>query len=130
MIDKGKKNILGIMVDAIDYEGALARIGQAAHLRLPFSVTALAVHGVMTGYRSVDHRFRLNSFDVIAPDGQPVRWALNLVHRTELKERVYGPSLTLQTLALAAKERLPVYFYGATEQILLGVDLESYRAES
>ncbi len=35
MIDNGKKNILGILVDTVDYEGALARILRSAKLRIP-----------------------------------------------------------------------------------------------
>jgi N-acetylglucosaminyldiphosphoundecaprenol N-acetyl-beta-D-mannosaminyltransferase len=118
MIDRGKKSILGILVDAVDYEAALTRIVQAARERRPYAVSALAVHGVMTGVESEDHKYRLNSFDLIVPDGQPVRWALNLIHKSELDNRVYGPELTLRTLARAAEAGLPVYFYGTTAEIL------------
>jgi N-acetylglucosaminyldiphosphoundecaprenol N-acetyl-beta-D-mannosaminyltransferase len=118
MIDRGKKSILGILVDAVDYEAALTRIVQAARERRPYAVSALAVHGVMTGVESEDHKYRLNSFDLLVPDGQPVRWALNLIHKSELDNRVYGPELTLRTLARAAEAGLPVYFYGTTAEIL------------
>ena len=30
MIDLGKKNVIGVMIDAVDYEGALFRIMSAA----------------------------------------------------------------------------------------------------
>ncbi len=122
MIDNGKKNILGILVDTVDYEGALARILRSAKLRIPLCVSALAVHGVITGVQDEQHRFRLNSFDLIVPDGQPVRWALNLLHKAGLKDRVYGPSLTLQTIAMAEREGLPVYFYGSTPSVLEGLN--------
>lgn len=118
MIDQGKKSVLGVMVDAVDYDGALSRIARAAHERRPYIVSALAVHGVMTGVESAEHKFRLNSFDLIVPDGQPVRWALNLVHRSALASRVYGPELTLRTLGMAEREGLPVYFYGTRHAIL------------
>ena len=49
MIDRGKHNILGIQIDAVDYEAAVERIAAAAHDRQPLSVSALAVHGLMTG---------------------------------------------------------------------------------
>src|SRR5271156_867453 len=118
MIDQGKKSVLGILVDAVDYEAAVSRIVRAAFEMRPYAVSALAVHGVMTGFESEEHKYRLNSFDLIVPDGQPVRWALNLLHKSDLASRVYGPELTLRTLGRAAEEGLPVYFYGTTPEIL------------
>ena len=82
MIDQGKRNVLGVLVDAIDYDGGdRRRSSTAARERRPLALTALAVHGVMTGVHDPAHDARLNSFDVVTPDGQPVRWALNLLHR-------------------------------------------------
>jgi exopolysaccharide biosynthesis WecB/TagA/CpsF family protein len=72
----------------------------------------------MTGVQNAEHKFRLNSFDLLVPDGQPVRWALNWLHSAGLGERVYGPQLMLDTLAMAAMHGLPVYFYGSTRPVL------------
>ncbi|GGQ46138.1 UDP-N-acetyl-D-mannosaminuronic acid transferase [Couchioplanes caeruleus subsp. azureus] len=118
MIDRGKRNVLGVLVDAVDYEAATARIIEAARERRHYAVTALAVHGVMTGVQDKAHNARLNSFDLVTPDGQPVRGALNLLHRAALADRVYGPELTLRVLRQAADEGLPVYLYGSTDSTL------------
>jgi N-acetylglucosaminyldiphosphoundecaprenol N-acetyl-beta-D-mannosaminyltransferase len=109
-----KRNVLGVLVDAVDYSSATAQILSAARDRRPYAVTALAVHGVMTGVLDPAHNARLNSFDLVTPDGQPVRWALNLLHGAGLTDRVYGPSLTLKVLEQCAAEGLPVYLYGST----------------
>ncbi|MGI5212523.1 WecB/TagA/CpsF family glycosyltransferase [Plantactinospora sp. CA-290183] len=118
MISKGKRNVLGVLVDALDYEAATEQVLAAARDRRPLALTALAVHGVMTGVQDPAHNARLNSFDVVTPDGQPVRWALNLLHRAALTERVYGPHLTLRVLDRCADEGLPVYLYGSTDDTL------------
>jgi exopolysaccharide biosynthesis WecB/TagA/CpsF family protein len=118
VIIQGKRNVLGVLVDAVDYEAATARIVDAARDRRHFAVTALAVHGVMTGVLDRAHNARLNSFDLVTPDGQPVRWGLNLLHRAGLTDRVYGPTLTLDVLEQAAAEGLPVYLYGSTQPTL------------
>lgn len=118
MINLGKKNILGVLVDAVDYSAAVSGIINAAKHKRPYAVTALAVHGVMTGVGDAEHRYRLNQFDLVTPDGQPVRWALNLLHRTGLKQRVYGPNLTLEVCQAAAEEGLAVYFYGSKPEVL------------
>jgi exopolysaccharide biosynthesis WecB/TagA/CpsF family protein len=118
VIAQGKRNVLGVLVDAVDYEAATAQIVAAAQERKHFAVTALAVHGVMTGVLDRAHNARLNSFDLVTPDGQPVRWALNVLHQANLADRVYGPSLTLKVLEQAAAQGLPVYLYGSTQPTL------------
>lgn len=118
MIQKGKHSVLGINVHAVDYEGALATILNAAEKGLPCAVSALAVHGVMTGALDPVHAARLNGLDLVVPDGQPVRWALNWLYGVNLPNRVYGPRLTLLAVEECAKRGLPVYFYGSTQSVL------------
>jgi exopolysaccharide biosynthesis WecB/TagA/CpsF family protein len=118
MIRAGKRNVLGVLVDITDYEGATDAVLTAAREHRHLAVTALAVHGVMSGVHDPSYAARLNSFDVVTPDGQPVRWALNLLHRVGLRDRVYGPDLTLSVLRHCADEDLPVYLYGSTPSTL------------
>lgn len=118
MVDKGKQNILGVYVDAVDYEAAVEKIISAAEQRRGMAVSALAVHGVMTGVMDAAHRYRLNHLDLVVPDGQPVRWALNLLYKTELPDRVYGPTLTLKLCERAARKQLPIYLYGSRSEVL------------
>src|SRR5687767_2880451 len=82
------------------------------------SVSALAVHGVMTGVLDPEHRYRLNHLDLVVPDGQPVRWALNALHGARLRDRVYGPVLMLSVCEQAARENLSVYLYGSRASVL------------
>lgn len=118
MIDKGKHNLIGVNINAVDYEAAVAKIVDAAKNREPLGVSALAVHGVMTGVTDAEHRHRLNSLELVVPDGQPVRWGLNLLHDTELSDRVYGPNLMLDTCRAAAEHGLSVYLFGGTDELL------------
>lgn len=118
MIDRGRYNVLGVQIDAVDYAAAVERIARAARERRPLAASALAVHGVMTGVQDREHRYRLNQFDLVVPDGQPVRWALNRFHGANLAEQVYGPALTLLVCERAAAEGLPIFLYGSTEQTL------------
>jgi exopolysaccharide biosynthesis WecB/TagA/CpsF family protein len=118
MIDRGRHNVLGIMVDAVDYNAAVQKIVDAGRAEQPLAVSALAVHGVMTGVLDGEHRYRLNKLDVIVPDGQPVRWALNRLHGTKLPDRVYGPTLMLKTCERAAEEGLPIFLFGGAQELL------------
>ncbi len=123
MVWHGKKNILGILVDALDYEAAVERTTQAAKDHRHFTVATAAVHGVMEGVLSREQKFRLNHFDLVTPDGQPVRWALRILHGAKLIDRVYGPNLTLRLCARAEREDLAVYFYGNKSEVLSALQI-------
>ena len=118
MINLGAKNVLGVEVSAVDYEYAVDRIIASAKAGTRCTTSALAVHGVMTGAMDRIHRHRLNRLDLVTPDGQPVRWALNLLHRTGLRDRVSGPNLMPLVCAAATREGLGVYLYGSTDAVL------------
>ena len=118
LIDKGKKNLLGILVNAVNYEATVSKVIAAASAGKPMSVSALAVHGVMTGVLDSTHRYRLNHIDLVLPDGQPVRWALNLLYNTKLPDRVCGPNVMLQICERAAEEGLSIYLYGSKASVL------------
>jgi N-acetylglucosaminyldiphosphoundecaprenol N-acetyl-beta-D-mannosaminyltransferase len=118
MIDRGKRSVLGVGIDVVDYEAAVAKVLAAARERRSFTVSALAVHGVMTGLADTAHRYRLNRLDLVVPDGQPLRWALRLLHGERLRTRVYGPKLTLLVCEAAAEAGIPVHLYGSTPETL------------
>ena len=118
MINHGKHSVLGVNVHAVDYEYAVAQIVAAAQQQQPFAVSALAVHGVMTGFMDPVHIRRLNGLDLVVPDGQPVRLALGLIHRKKLVDRVYGPNLTLKVAEAFADRGLKIYLYGSKPEVL------------
>jgi N-acetylglucosaminyldiphosphoundecaprenol N-acetyl-beta-D-mannosaminyltransferase len=118
MIDLGQHSVLGIDVNALDYDAAVEKIIAAGLQRRSMSVTALAVHGVMTGVMDREHNYRLNQFDIVCPDGQPVRWALRHLHGCQLNDRVYGPELTLRLCEAAASQGVSLFLFGATEEML------------
>ncbi len=118
MIDRGARNILGVRVHAVDYEFAASSIIECAKAGRRCTTSALAVHGVITGALDSAHRFRLNHLDLVVPDGRPVCWALNLLHGAGLRDVVFGPKLTALVCDCAARQGVPVYFYGSTEETL------------
>ncbi|MEQ1902909.1 MAG: WecB/TagA/CpsF family glycosyltransferase [Pirellulaceae bacterium] len=118
MIDRGKFNLLGVEISAVDYEAAVEKVTDAARKQSPFGVSALAVHGVMTGVMDREHRHRLNSLELLVPDGQPVRWGLNWLHGTKLAERVYGPNLMLEICRAAESQGLRICLFGGSAELL------------
>jgi N-acetylglucosaminyldiphosphoundecaprenol N-acetyl-beta-D-mannosaminyltransferase len=118
IVDRGKRGILGVEISVVDYKAVVERIVAAARAQQPLSVSALAVHGVMTGALDSTHKYRLNRLDILTPDGQPVRWALRLLHGERLADRVRGAVLTRHTCAAAAAEGLPIYLFGSRTEVL------------
>ena len=118
MIDDGKHSVLGIRINAVDYDSAVARIVSTSNNNAPLSVSALAVHGVMTGVMDPEHRYRLNALDVITPDGQPLRWAMRLLYGITLPDRVCGPDLMLRICLAAAENAMPIFLFGSSDDVL------------
>ena len=118
MLNLGKRNVLGVLIDAVDYETAVGFVFECVRQKRGAIISALAVHGVMTGKLDPEHRFRLNNFDLLVPDGQPVRWVLNWLYGTNLRDRVYGPTLMQKICDRAATDGTPIYLYGSTKTIL------------
>src|SRR4026207_33703 len=75
------------------------------------------VHVLMESYDSPEFRNIVNQADLVTPDGVPLVWMMRLKgQRTQ--QRVYGPALMLHTLQAAARENIPVGFYGGTPVVL------------
>lgn len=113
-----RRSVLGIDVSVTDLSTAVERILLAAANREPFGVSALAVHGLMTGVKDPEFKYRLNRLEMLVPDGQPVRWALNLLHGTTLKDRVPGPDLMSGICRRVSEEGLSVFLFGSTSKTL------------
>ncbi len=102
----------------VDYESATKIIIDHAERNISFGVSALAVHGLMESVTDANLRTVVNDIDLIVPDGQPIRWALNSFYKLGMRDRVYGPTLTLHVLEAAGKKGLKVYLYGSTAATL------------
>jgi exopolysaccharide biosynthesis WecB/TagA/CpsF family protein len=113
-----KVNLFGVEVSPTSYESLIPLILEAARRRLSGVISCQAVHAVVSASRDRSLRDRVNTFDVVAPDGQPVRWALNLLHDTQLSERVYGPELMLRLCRRAADTGIPIYLYGSSPEVI------------
>lgn len=113
-----RHNVFGVQISATTYEQAVEVILAAAQRRQPAAVSLHAAHAVVTASDDPVLREKVNRFQMIAPDGQPVRWALNWLHRAGLKDRVYGPELTLRLCRAAAERGVSIYLYGSSPEVI------------
>jgi N-acetylglucosaminyldiphosphoundecaprenol N-acetyl-beta-D-mannosaminyltransferase len=113
-----KTDIFGVKYTPTNYEDASTTIIEKARDHISFGVSALAVHGLIECYNSPVLKEKVNKIDLIVPDGQPVRWAINSFYKMNLEDRVYGPELTLHVLRKANKQALKVFLYGSKRETL------------
>jgi N-acetylglucosaminyldiphosphoundecaprenol N-acetyl-beta-D-mannosaminyltransferase len=95
------KNVIGLPVAATDYTAAVRWIlEKASFADRPYAVEAANTH-VAALYRcDPDFHESLQKFDLITPDGMPLVWSVNaqLPPNEKLTDRVYGPTLMLETI--------------------------------
>lgn len=108
-------DVFGVDITIATYASAVEAVMHAAVERRSFGLSALAVHGLMEAVSDERFRAQVNSLSMSVPDGQPVRWALNLLHDAGLTDRVYGPELTWRVIEAAAEAGVGIYLYGSTE---------------
>lgn len=113
-----KYELFGLGISAATYEEAEQAVLDAARQRLGGIVTHFSVHGVATAALDPEYRSKINQFDMVAADGQPVRWALNRFHGAGLCDRLYGPELMLRLCRAAARDEIGVYLYGSSPEVL------------
>jgi N-acetylglucosaminyldiphosphoundecaprenol N-acetyl-beta-D-mannosaminyltransferase len=93
--------VIGLPIACTDYEGAVtwaleqARDGTRAH-----AVEAANTHVATLSRHDEAFGESMSAFDLVVPDGMPLVWFINL-HLSgdeRLTDRVYGPTLMLETL--------------------------------
>lgn len=114
-------SVIDINVNETSYADATAQIRSWANAGESRAVYATSVHGTMIAHDIQEFREILNRADLITPDGMPLVWMLRL-KGIRSQQRIYGPTLMLKVLEMAAREKIPVGFYGGdpnTLEILL-----------
>jgi N-acetylglucosaminyldiphosphoundecaprenol N-acetyl-beta-D-mannosaminyltransferase len=107
------RRIVGMRVDGTSYQDAAERVLGWARDRQSRYVCVATVNNVMEAYDSHAFSRIMNQADLVTPDGVPLVWGLRLLGVRDAT-RVYGPHLTPALLGAAAREGVPVAFYGGS----------------
>jgi N-acetylglucosaminyldiphosphoundecaprenol N-acetyl-beta-D-mannosaminyltransferase len=113
-----KHDVFGVHVSATCYDEVVQKVIAAASSKQPALIDFMPVHGLIPAVQDRKHLARLNQFEIVAPDGQPVRWALNYFYKAGLTDRVYGPELTWRLCRAAAEAGIGIYLFGSTDEVL------------
>ena len=109
-------DVFGVQMSVTDYADSIEQIIAAGREKRSFAMSALATHGLMEAVHNPDFLEIVNGLDLVTPDGQPVRWAMNILHDTNLEDRVYGPDLTWMVCGAAADAGIGIYLFGSTPE--------------
>lgn len=109
--------VLGMRVHPTSYHAATQQILEWARDGRGGRVFVANVHMVMEAYDDHAYRAAVNRANLVTPDGMPLVWVLRR-KGFAMKDRVYGPTLTLWVLEAAARLGVPVGFYGGKPEVL------------
>ena len=110
-------SIIDIHVNATSYLEAITQIRAWATDGSSRAVYATSMHGTMEAHDDPEFRQILCRADMITPDGMPLVWMLRM-KGVKNQQRVYGPTLMIHVLEMAAGANIPVGFYGAAPKTL------------
>jgi N-acetylglucosaminyldiphosphoundecaprenol N-acetyl-beta-D-mannosaminyltransferase len=94
-------SVIGLPVAATTYAGAVGWILEhAGHRDKTYAVEAANTHVAALSRADESFGSAMRRFDLICPDGMPLVWVINsrLAANEKLTDRVYGPTLMLETL--------------------------------
>jgi N-acetylglucosaminyldiphosphoundecaprenol N-acetyl-beta-D-mannosaminyltransferase len=109
--------IFSSKIDVREYASAQAEIASWVHGAESRYICLANVHMLMEAHDSPDFARIVNDADLVLPDGMPLVWMMRLKGARN-QQRVYGPTFMLYVLDLAARENIPVGFYGGAPQVL------------
>ncbi|MGA1128953.1 MAG: WecB/TagA/CpsF family glycosyltransferase, partial [Chthoniobacterales bacterium] len=111
-----KIDILGTPVAVIDYDTAIEEGKRLARSGRPAAVAASNTHIVALARHKRDFGRIMRGFDLVLPDGMPLRWALNR-RGAGLQDRVYGPYFMEKTIRATPKPWRHFLFGGTGETL-------------
>jgi N-acetylglucosaminyldiphosphoundecaprenol N-acetyl-beta-D-mannosaminyltransferase len=109
-------HVLGVDVDAVDMEGALAHVARALQESRKGYVCVAGVHGVMEAQRSPFVSQIYAGAEMTIPDGMPLVWVGRLQGHTSM-ERVTGPDLMLEIFRRQEFSDVTHFLYGGVEGV-------------
>jgi N-acetylglucosaminyldiphosphoundecaprenol N-acetyl-beta-D-mannosaminyltransferase len=112
----GRYSFLGLAVDALEFDAALARVAELARTPEPSSVVFLNVDVMVKADRNLALAEAINASDLSLMDGKPPLKVANRMGIT-LPEKVSGSDFVPRVCAMAAEEGLSVFILGGAEGV-------------
>lgn len=106
-----KVNVLGIQIDDLDLEGALARVEEIVNNRKPLYYGSINLHQIVLYKENEKFRKITDEAGLLTVDGQPVMWIAKLL-KTPIKEKIPGADFVLASCKFAAQKGYSIFLLG------------------
>jgi N-acetylglucosaminyldiphosphoundecaprenol N-acetyl-beta-D-mannosaminyltransferase len=109
-------NVLGVRVDALSMEDALAKIARILRARGKGYLSAINVYGVMEAQRDLELAAAYADAAIAIPDGMPTVWVGRLQRHRGI-QRIAGPDLMREVFLRREFAHCTHFFYGGNEGV-------------
>ena len=116
-ISRVRVPVVSLNTDVVDRRSAVERVNQLVENGGGGYVCFSTVHMVMEAHDSTDFADKVNSADMIVPDGMPIVWMQKLQGATGAS-RVRANDLMMMLCKHAETHRLKVGFYGGQPEVI------------
>ena len=117
MIKLGKKALINFSISTGRYRQFIEDITTLAAARVSATVYFANVHMYIEAHNDEGFLELINNADIVTPDGQPLAWIMKVFYGIK-QDRVSAMDMLPDLLQQMEKEKLPVYFYGGTQNML------------
>lgn len=111
------RHLISLSISLSDYPDFVNQIIKLAISQLSSYVCVANVHMLVEAYQNQEFSQVVNEADIVTPDGVPLTWGLNLLHKIK-QDRVAGMDLLPDLLEKAFEHNISTYFYGGTQEML------------
>lgn len=123
---RASADVLGVRVDAVNMQHALACMADAVRLRRKGYVCLAGAHGVMEARRDTALQQIFEQAALVLPDGMPAVW-IGRLQGFRTMDRVFGPELMQRVFASGAFEGARHFFCGGQDGVARQLAAEMQR---
>jgi len=112
-----KEALLDFPISTGSYEQLLSQLIRMAQTGKSAVVCVANVHMFVEAHRNRDFKEIMNGADIVTTDGKPLTWGLKILYGIK-QDRVAGMDLMPDLLSQLCDDKLSVFFYGGTQEML------------
>lgn len=112
-----RKNVISLNITLTPYQTFITSVLDTARQRVSAFGCFANAHMVVEAVQNPAFAEAVNRATWVTADGVPLAWALRVLYGIR-QERITGLDVLPNLLTEAAKNQLPVYFYGSTPDVL------------
>ena len=118
------QKIVGLNISHLSYSDSLNEIIRLAKNRTSSYCCFANVHMTIEAYDDKAFEKQVNEANLVCADGMPLVKATQLVHKKKI-ERVAGMDMMPSVMEKAENEKLKVFFFGTTDEVLREIESKS-----